>query len=93
MKAMTFETLVEKIAKREKAFGKEESKSNEETLCLAQKGHKSKEEFAKDENRTEVEVEDKDDSIEEGEGIFNQGEKQCYRCGKTGHTSSYCRTF
>ena len=52
MKAMTFETLVEKIEKREKAFGKKESKPNEETLCLAQKGHKSKEEFAKDENRS-----------------------------------------
>ena len=34
MKAMTFETLVEKIAEREKAFGKD-SKPNEETLCLA----------------------------------------------------------
>ena len=34
MKAMTFETLVEKIAEREKAFGKE-SKPNEENLCLA----------------------------------------------------------
>ena len=47
---MTFEKLVEKIAKRDKAFGKE-SNPNEETLCIAQKGHKSKEEFAKDENR------------------------------------------
>ena len=35
----------------------------------------------------EVEVEEKEDSS------FNQGEKQCYRCGKTGHTTSYCRTF
>ena len=51
MKSKTFETLVEKIAKREKAFGKE-SKPNEETLCFAQKGHKSKEEFANDENRS-----------------------------------------
>ena len=51
MKTMTFETLVEKIAKREKASEKE-SNPNEKTLCLAQKGHKSKEEFAKDENRS-----------------------------------------
>ena len=51
MKAMTFEKFVEKIAERDKAFGKE-SNPNEETLCLAQKGHKSKEEFAKDENRS-----------------------------------------
>ena len=70
MKAMTFETLVEKIGEREKAFEKE-SKPNEETLCLPQKRHKSKEEFAKDENRSrgrgrEVEVEDKEDSTEEG---------------------------
>ena len=43
MKAMTFEKLVEKIAEREKAFGKKESKPNEETLCLVKKGHKSKE--------------------------------------------------
>ena len=43
MKAMTFETLVEKIAEREKEFGKKESKPNEENLCPAQKGHKSKE--------------------------------------------------
>ena len=35
MKVMTFESLVEKIAEREKAFGKKESKPNEETLCLA----------------------------------------------------------
>ena len=41
MKAMTFETLVEKIVERAKTFWKE-SKPNEETLCLAQKGHKSK---------------------------------------------------
>ena len=34
MKAMTFEKIVEKIAKREKAFGKE-SNPNEETLCIA----------------------------------------------------------
>ena len=40
----------------------------------------------------EVEVEDKEDSTEEGGGRFNQGEKQCYRCGKTSHTASYCRT-
>ena len=40
----------------------------------------------------EVEVEDKEDSTEEGGGRFNQGEKQCYRCGKNGHTASYCRT-
>ena len=51
---MAFETLVEKIATREKVFGKKESKPNEETLCLAQKGHKSKEEFVKDENRSRV---------------------------------------
>ena len=25
-------------------------------------------------------------------GRFNEGEKQCYRCGKIGHTASYCRT-
>ena len=41
MKAMTFEKLVEKIAERDKAFGKE-SNHNEETMCLAQKRHKSK---------------------------------------------------
>ena len=50
--AMTFETLFEKIAEREKAFGKKDSKPNEETLCLAQKGHKSKEGFAKYDNRS-----------------------------------------
>ena len=42
IKAMTFEKLVEKIVEREKAFGKD-SNPNEETLCLAQKAHKSKE--------------------------------------------------
>ena len=39
----------------------------------------------------EVEVEDKEDSTEEvGGDLIN--EKQCYRCGKTGHTTSYFRT-
>ena len=39
MKAITFDILVEKIAEREKVFGKKESLSNStvETLCLAQK--------------------------------------------------------
>ena len=39
MKAMTFDTLVDKIVEREKAFGKKESFSTStvETLCLAQK--------------------------------------------------------
>ena len=37
MKSMTFEKLVEKIAKREKSFGKKESNPNEGTLCIAQK--------------------------------------------------------
>ena len=36
MKSMTFEKLVEKIAERDKAFGKE-CNPNEETLCLAHK--------------------------------------------------------
>ena len=43
MKATTFEKHVEKIIEREKAFEKKESNPNEETLCLAQKGQKSKE--------------------------------------------------
>ena len=37
MKAMTFETLVEKIAEREKAFGKKESKPNEETVSWTER--------------------------------------------------------
>ena len=41
MKSMPLETLVEKIAEKQKSFAKE-SKPNEEALCLAQKGHKSK---------------------------------------------------
>ena len=52
MKAMTFEMLIEKIAERDKSFGKKECNPNEETLCLAHKGHKPKEEFANDENRS-----------------------------------------
>ena len=35
MNDITFDKLVEKIAKREKAFGKKDSLSNVETLCLA----------------------------------------------------------
>ena len=38
-----------------------------------------------------VEVQGKEDSTEKG-GRFNQGEKQCYRCGKTRHTANYYRT-
>ena len=41
MKTMTFEKLVDKIAEIEIEFRKE-SNPNEETLCLAHKGHKSK---------------------------------------------------
>ena len=52
MKYMAFEALVEKLGEKEKAFGKEESKPIEETLCLAHKAHKSKQEFTKDENRS-----------------------------------------
>ena len=66
MKAMNFETLVEKIAEREKASGKKESKPNEETLCLAQKGHKSKKNLQRMKIEVEVEVEDKEDNTEEG---------------------------
>ena len=90
MKAMTFETLVEKIAEREKEFGKE-SKPNEETFCLAQKWHKSKEEFAKDENRSRGQGRGQRGQYRGRGGIFNQGEKNFYRCGKTCHFASYCR--
>ena len=72
MKAMTFETRVDKIAEREKAFGKE-SKPNEENLCLAQKGHKSKEEFAKDENRSKGQGRGQRRQYKGREGRFNQG--------------------
>ncbi|XP_059063603.1 uncharacterized protein LOC131856201 [Cryptomeria japonica] len=44
MKDITFDKLVEKIAEREKAFGKKESLPNAETLCLAQQGQPSKDE-------------------------------------------------
>jgi hypothetical protein len=36
---MTFDKIVEKIAEREKAFGKKESLPNVETMCLAQQGY------------------------------------------------------
>ena len=49
MKDITFDKLVEKIAEREKTFGKKDSISNVETLCLAQKqqGKTSKDEHSK----------------------------------------------
>jgi hypothetical protein len=52
MKAMTFDTLVDKIAEREKAFGKKESFSTStvETLCLAQKEQKPRGESARFDN-------------------------------------------
>ena len=42
MKAINFDTLIDKIAETEKAFGKKESLSNStaETLCLAPKEQK-----------------------------------------------------
>ena len=88
---MTFGKFVEKIAEREKTLRKE-SNPNEETLCLAQKGHKSKEEFANDENRSRGLGRGQIGQYKGRGGRFNQGEKQCYRCGRTGHTASYCRT-
>jgi hypothetical protein len=47
MKDMTFDKLVEKIAEREKSFGKKESLPNVETLCLAQQGKKFNDESAR----------------------------------------------
>ncbi|XP_057866584.1 uncharacterized protein LOC131074052 [Cryptomeria japonica] len=47
MKDITFDKIVEKIAEREKAFGKKASHSNDETLRLAQQGHTSKDESSR----------------------------------------------
>ena len=76
---------------KEKAFGKE-SNPNEETLCLAQKWLKSKEEFAKNEDRSRGWGRGQRGQYRGMEGRFNQLEKQCYRWGKNGHIASYCRT-
>jgi hypothetical protein len=38
IKSLTFDTLVEKVAKNEKAFGKKSSHPTGETTCLSQKG-------------------------------------------------------
>lgn len=39
LKTLTFNTLVDKIAEHEKAFGKKSSDPTLDTLCIAQKGN------------------------------------------------------
>ena len=106
MKAMTFDTLVDKIVEREKSFGKQESFSTStiETLCLAQKAQKPRGESSRFDNNHR----DRGSRPFRGrEGHYHQGDKQqddrrpkhfqndkqslkCYMCGKLGHTSSHC---
>jgi hypothetical protein len=106
MKAMTFDTLVDKIVEREKSFGKQESFSTStiETLCLAQKAQKPRGESSRFDNNHR----DRGSRPFRGRGgHYHQGDKQqddrrpkhfqndkqslkCYMCGKLGHTSSHC---
>jgi hypothetical protein len=108
MKAVTFDTLVDKIAKREKAFGKKESFSTStvETLCLAQKEQKLRGESTRFDNSNKGRGRR---PFRGRGGHYHQGDTQqhdrrqkhfqndkqslkCYRCGKLGHTSSHCHT-
>jgi hypothetical protein len=38
LKSITFDTLVEKVVERDKAFGKKTTQTTGESVCLAQKG-------------------------------------------------------
>ena len=67
MKYVTFDKLVENIAKKEKKIGKKESLSNAKTLCLAQKQQRktSKDEPSRHGSSCRVEVVE-EDNLEAG---------------------------
>ena len=86
-KYLTFDNLVEKIADREKAFGKKSSKPAGESPCFAQKA------------KNQPKDPSKGDSSKRGRGRRNfrgrggrskRSDLQCKRCGNTGHTSDQC---
>jgi hypothetical protein len=49
MKSTTFDTLVEKVAEREKTFGKKSTQSTSDTVCLDQKGKNQPHDFSRGE--------------------------------------------
>ena len=94
LKSLTFDTLADKIAEREKAFGKKTCEPTSNTLCIAQKGKN----VAHDSSRGE--------SSNHGHGRrnhkfmggrSNQGDHEdrknlhCTRCDRRGHEdNTYC---
>jgi hypothetical protein len=54
MKSITFDTLVEKVAKREKRFGKKSSQSTGENVCLAHKGKNKSHDSSRGEVKEDV---------------------------------------
>ena len=86
-KSLTFETLVEKIADREKYFGKKTTEHSRESLCFAQK------------SKNHTKYHPKGESSKRGGGRRNfrgrggrnnsskRSDLKCKRCGKIGHTT------
>ena len=90
-KSMTFDTLIEKIADREKAFGKKTTEHSGESLCFSQK--------AKNHTKDQSKYHPKGESSKRGRGRRNfrgrggknnsskRSDLKCKCCGKIGHTA------
>ena len=93
-KSLTFDTLVEKIADREKAFGKKTTEHFGESLCFAQKAKNHTKDQSKDHPKGESSKRGRGRTNFRGRGGRNNSSKRsdlkCKHCGKIGHTANQC---
>ena len=91
MKLLNFETLVEKIAEHEKAFGEKTTQSNVEIIFLAQKDKKQTNDSSRGESGRRGHG--KIQFIGKG-SRHNQGERpycHCTHFNRDGHEAQYCQ--